>query len=258
MSRRRRRGGRGCCGLVLGLFVAAVLVVAFVSQVGYTPSDIAGFFHDKSESMEKNKDDIKDKVTGTSDSKDDSQSSHDDSHGSDSTPDKATLKKLKKIDTVKYTDVDYDRANWKHWEGSPCDARDKQLKKQGKNVKTGDYCKIESGKWTDPFTGDTYTDSSKMDMDHVVPLGYTASHGGVDWSQKKKEKFANDPIHLRAVGAGINRSKGSDGPSDFMPPKKSYRCEYSKIWVDTANKYDLKLGKDDVKKLKSTLNKCGG
>ena len=31
-------------------------------------------------------------------------------------------------------------------------------------------CKVVSGKWNDPFTGATFTDPKKLDVDHMVPV----------------------------------------------------------------------------------------
>lgn len=153
-------------------------------------------------------------------------------------------------------DVDYDRSEWKHWTGSPCDTRDEVLKRQGEGVTTGDRCSMESGTWLDPFTGTTTDDSSSLDTDHFVALGYAASHGGNEWGADKKEQFANDMENLRAVDASQNRSKGDDGPSDFMPENEDYHCEYATIWVSVLDKYDLTTTSDDKAALEDALGTC--
>ena len=33
-----------------------------------------------------------------------------------------------------------------------------------------DGCRAVSGKWLDPYTGNTFTKSSELDIDHLVPL----------------------------------------------------------------------------------------
>lgn len=152
--------------------------------------------------------------------------------------------------------VDYDRSEWRHWTGSPCNAREKTLIAQGENVKTDDDCSIVSGKWVDPFGGETFTNSSKLDIDHVVPLSYAARHGGNGWSADRKEQFANDAIHLVATSASENRSKGDSGPSDYMPPREEYHCEYSTIWVQTVEKYGLSITEKDQKALEKGLATC--
>lgn len=153
-------------------------------------------------------------------------------------------------------DVDYDRSDWKHWTGSPCTTRQDVLIKQGENVETDDDCRMTSGSWHDPFTGETTEDNSSLDIDHIIPLGYAASHGGNQWDDDRKEQFANDQMNLRAVNASENRSKGADGPSDYMPPNEAHHCEYAIIWVDTASEYDLSITAADRRELEDALGSC--
>lgn len=169
---------------------------------------------------------------------------------------KDAIAALASIKVAKEQKVDYDRSEWRHWTGSPCNAREAILKQQGENVKTDSSCKILSGKWFDPFGGETFTNSSKLDIDHVIPLSYAARHGGNNWSADRKEQFANDPIHLVAVSASENRSKGDSGPSDYMPPRGEFHCEYSTMWVNTVAKYDLTVTSSDHKALEKGLATC--
>lgn len=154
------------------------------------------------------------------------------------------------------TDVDYDRSEWRHWTGSPCNTRQEVLIEQGDDVETGDRCRIVGGSWWDPFTGDTTEDSSSLDIDHVIALGYAAQHGGAEWDAERMEQFANDEMNLLAVSASENRSKGSSGPSEYMPPNEDFHCEYAQIWIDTADEYGLSVTDDDKSELERALNTC--
>jgi hypothetical protein len=66
----------------------------------------------------------------------------------------------------------YDRDLFPHWisQGNSCDTRDAVLKRDGKSVVVGDSCDIESGSWLSPYDGETWTDPSDVDIDHMVPL----------------------------------------------------------------------------------------
>jgi len=166
----------------------------------------------------------------------------------------ATLETLKEGSQEK---VDYKRSEWKHWIGNPCDTRETVLKNQGKNVKTDSKtCKALSGTWVEPYANETFTDASKLDIDHIVPLSYAAKAGGNNWDAKKKEQFANDQSQLLAVSASENRKKSDKGPGDYMPPNKNFHCDYSKKWVDTVKKYDLAISDKDKRALKVGLQKC--
>lgn len=156
------------------------------------------------------------------------------------------------------TDKSYKRSEWRHWIGEPCNTRNQVLMNQGKNVKvskTSSSCKITSGEWASPYDGKKITNPSELDIDHMIPLGYAAHHGGQAWSPAKKQQFANDTTQLVAVSANSNRSKSDKGPSEYMP-QDSYKCEYAKAWVSTATKYGVSLEKKDKDVLSSTLKNC--
>lgn len=166
------------------------------------------------------------------------------------------LDTLDKLKVEEAQSVAYDRAQWKHWTGSPCNTRMEVLKRDGKDVKTDAKCKVTSGTWVDVYSNDTFTEAGKLDIDHLIPLGYAAKHGGQSWDKSKKEEFANDMSHLLAVSAKENRSKSDKGPGKYMPPNKAYHCEYAKIWVSTSSKYGLSIDKSDRVALTAALQKC--
>lgn len=154
--------------------------------------------------------------------------------------------------------ANYKRSEWRHWVGSPCDTRETVLKSQGKDVKTNpSTCKVLSGTWWSAYDNETVTDPKALDIDHLIPLGYAATHGGASWSADKKENFANDTSQLIAVTAKSNRSKSDKGPSEYMP-QRGYRCVYSQMWIKTAKKYGVKITEEDKKALENGLKQCEG
>lgn len=174
---------------------------------------------------------------------------------------KIDTSKLPKIDTIKTgkaEDVDYSRKEWKHWvkDSNGCTTRDNVLASQGKNIKKKGTCKVISGEWIDPYTGDTVTDPKKLDIDHVAPLAYVAAHGGNSWDAATKQKFANDYSHLLAVSAGENRSKGAKGPSEYMPPDETYHCQYAQVWMKMASSYGFTIDKADKAEITKALKTC--
>lgn len=186
-----------------------------------------------------------------------------------------SLKDLDKIKTGSNT-IKYDRGEWKHWitsgSNSCWNVREEVLDKEAvkgsivyldssKKVTTnkGKACSIKSGKWNDPYTGKTFTDPAKLDIDHMIPLSYTAKHGGQAWDSKKKQDYANDmgyENHLIAVEAGANRQKGDKGPGVWKPSNKSYHCTYAASWTTIATKWKLSLDKEDVTAMRSMLKTC--
>lgn len=166
-----------------------------------------------------------------------------------------SLSVLETIKIAEPKDATYERSDWKHWTGSPCNTREEVLKSQGKNVKTDSDCRATSGEWTDPYSGEVITSASKVDIDHTIPLNWAADNGGQNWDSAKKQAFANDTSHLVATSASVNRSKGNSGPSEWMP--ENNKCEYAQSWTETASKYGLTMGKKDKSVLEDTLAKCG-
>lgn len=171
---------------------------------------------------------------------------------------------LRRLDALPSGEADasvpYNRKDYKHWiaiQGA-CDTRETALVRDGSDVVTDpSTCKVTSGSWVDPYSGETFTDAKKMDIDHLIPLQYAHRHGGASWDSAKKQAYANDlDTVLLTVSARENRSKGAAGPGEYMPPLKSYRCEYSQRWVAVSEKYGLTVGKADRQALNSGLSSC--
>lgn len=196
--------------------------------------------------------------------------------------------KIVKDKDDKNKDVEYSRKEWKHWTGNkdkPClntrteilhrDAVPGTVKYIDKKKKTTENykeaCAIgvpveekgkivlntdDAGEWIDPYSGKKITDSRTIDIDHVIPLSNAARQGGQEWSAEKKEEFANDPDNLLATSAKENRSKGDKGPGKYMPPLKSYHCQYAKTYTSLSYKYDLTITESDYKVLNEAIQKC--
>lgn len=200
------------------------------------------------------------------------------------------LEKLKvvpdKEDSAKK--VGYSRKEWKHWtavNGRSCwntrseilhrDAVPGSVKYLNKTKNTSDYseaCAIgaiennkdgstkivteKSGQWIDPYSGKKITNPKDIDIDHIIPLSNAARQGGQDWPADLKEAFANDPDNLLATSAKENRTKGEKGPGKYMPPLKSYHCQYAKSYVTLSDKYKLTITESDYKVLSETIKKC--
>jgi len=98
-------------------------------------------------------------------------------------------------------------------------------------------CRVVSGRWISPFTGNVIHDASQVDVDHVVPLKWAWERGADQWPQAKRERFANDPVNLWSVEASLNRQKGAKGPDEWMPPYG--QCQYTSRFLRISKMYDL-------------------
>ena len=91
---------------------------------------------------------------------------------------------------------------------------------------SGDFCSAVRGRWFDPYSGETFFESSELDIDHLVPLKFAWDHGAYAWDRKKRYDFANDNSNLIAVQKSLNRQKGASGPIEWMPPNERFHCQY--------------------------------
>ena len=115
---------------------------------------------------------------------------------------------------------------WPEPDGS-CDVRDAALIRDGEGVEIDDGCSIIAGMWLDPYTGQTLTDSSEVDIDHVVPLAnaWRSGASSAGWSTADREAYANDPKVLLSADDAANQTKGDKGPEAWKPPNRDYWCE---------------------------------
>lgn len=115
-------------------------------------------------------------------------------------------------------------------------------------------CRVISGRWISPFTGNVIMDASNIDIDHVVPLAWAWSHGANNWPYEKRVKFGNDPVNLWPVEASLNRQKGAKGPNEWLPP--SGQCQYVARFKRIVLIYHLQLSQSESNWINSYLTRC--
>jgi len=160
------------------------------------------------------------------------------------------LNQVALADGVLYISTDhpsgYDRSLFKLWidaDKNGCDTRKEVLISEAivKPTKSAG-CKLVGGKWISRYDFITYTDSSKLDIDHLVPLAEAWRSGAWAWTNQQRMEYANDlgiPMALNAVTASVNRSKGDRDIASWLPSDKKYLCDYLKGWVTVKAKYKL-------------------
>ena len=84
-----------------------------------------------------------------------------------------------------------------------------------------------------------------------IPLKYAHGHGGALWSPLLKKVFANDPDNILVTEDNANQTKGPRGPSEYMPPRREYHCEYIRRWRFLLSKYELEAAAADLRVLTS-------
>ena len=142
----------------------------------------------------------------------------------------------------------YDRDRFKHWidaDHNGCDTRKEVLIAEDLSGRaTEDDCgkAIHDGEWLSEYDGETVTDGSDLDVDHLVPLAEAWDSGAWQWDDDRRTDFANDlehPEHLVAVTAASNRSKSDQDPAEWLPSDESAVCGYVADWVAVKSRWDL-------------------
>ena len=159
----------------------------------------------------------------------------------------------------------YSRAAFTHWSDlnrDGCDSRNEILKRDLTQIvfKTGTRdCKVISGQLYDPFSGKTLIFSSSkstVDIDHLVSLSNAWQTGAAYFDAKTRESLANDPLNLLAVNAKLNRQKGDGDAATWLPPLKSFRCEYVARQVAVKAKYSLWVTSAEKDAITRVLSSC--
>jgi len=119
---------------------------------------------------------------------------------------------------------------------------------------TDKSCRVVTGRWISPFTGNLIQNSSEIDIDHVVPLAWAWERGASNWSDARRERFANDERNLWPVEASLNRSKGARGPNEWLPP--SGACSYVARFHRLTKIYKLKVRPKEATWIGAFIDEC--
>jgi len=161
----------------------------------------------------------------------------------------------------------YARSQFPHWsdpDRNGCDARNDTLKRDLTQIsfKTGTRdCKVLTGQLLDPFSGKVITFSStksNIDIDHVVALSNAWQTGAAYFDKTKRVAIANDPLNLIAVDAKLNRQKGDGDAATWLPPLKTYRCDYVARQIAVKAKYGLWVTQPEKGAIIKLLEMCEG
>jgi hypothetical protein len=156
---------------------------------------------------------------------------------------------------------DYERSAFGHgWDDADGDCQDSRAEALIATSSTpvrfasGNRCRVITGRWISPFTNKVIQNASNIDIDHVVPLAWSWERGAHQWSDEKRQRFANDRINLWPVELSLNRSKGALGPNEWLPP--AGQCGYVARFTRIVKKYQLEPGPVETNWMRSFLKSC--
>ena len=154
---------------------------------------------------------------------------------------------------------------WSDVDRNGCDTRNDILNRDLSSIiykVSSKDCVILSGILLDPYSGESIdflrgvSTSSDVQIDHVVALSNAWQTGAFKLTLAQRTAFANDPGNLLAVKGRLNSQKGDGDAATWLPPRKSYRCEYVTKQVSIKAKYGLWLTAPEKEAMLRILKTC--
>ncbi|MFX1820968.1 HNH endonuclease family protein [Pseudarthrobacter sp. CC4] len=154
---------------------------------------------------------------------------------------------------------------WADVDRNGCDTRNDVLARDLTNetFKQGtNNCVVMTGTLADKYTGTTITftrgqdTSSDVQIDHIVALSDAWQKGAQQLSDDQRKELANDPLNLMAADGPTNGAKGDKDAATWLPPNKTFRCEYVARQTAVKAKYRLWVTQAEHDAIVSLLEGC--
>ena len=123
-------------------------------------------------------------------------------------------------------------------------------------------CTVATGTLNDPYSGTTIyflrgtATSDDVQIDHVVALSDAWQKGAQQLTYEQRVALANDPLELLAVDGDLNQQKGDGDAATWLPPNKSYRCDYVARQIAVKKKYSLWVTRSEYDAMADILSSC--
>jgi len=145
-----------------------------------------------------------------------------------------------------------------------CNMRNVILGRDLRNVVTVSDadCNVVTGVLHDPYTEKDISfvrgasTSDDVQIDHVVALSDAWQKGAQQLSSEQRIFLANDPLNLLAVEGQANNKKGDSDAASWLPPNKSYRCQYIARQIAVKQKYILWVTQAEHDAMNKVLSGC--
>jgi len=145
----------------------------------------------------------------------------------------------------------YNRDLFPHWidaDGDGCSSRNEVLIEEAEEAPSiGSGCSLSGGRWYSYYDGVSWTNTSDIDIDHMVPLAEAWDSGARTWTTATRQSYANDLGDYRTlvgVTDNVNQSKGDQDVAEWVPVQQ--KCRYLREFV--AVKVRWRLSVDSAEK----------
>lgn len=154
---------------------------------------------------------------------------------------------------------------WADVDRNGCDTRNDILARdlEGETFKPGTQdCVVLTGTLADRYTGTAIhfvrgnTTSSAIQIDHIVALSDAWQKGAQQLSADQRKQLANDPLNLMAADGPTNSAKGDKDAATWLPPNRTFRCEYVARQTAVKAKYQLWVTPAEHDAIAGILDTC--
>ena len=143
-----------------------------------------------------------------------------------------------------------------------CSLRQIIIKREVGDSAKLDGCDVISGEFTEPYTGKIFTATTKADfskgiqIDHIVALSDAWQKGAQYKTREERYNLATDPLNLIAADASANQQKSDGDAATWLPPNKSFRCQYVARQISVKFKYGLWVTQAEHDAIAKVLETC--
>ena len=155
----------------------------------------------------------------------------------------------------------YDRALFQHWidaDGDGCSTRNEVLLAEADDPPTvSGTCTLSGGRWFSYYDRVSWTSTSDLDIDHLVPLAEAWDSGARTWTSTVRRDFANDLGDYRslvAVTDNVNQAKGDQDPGTWLPQYD--QCRYLREFVAVKHRWRLTVDSAEKAAMTSLASSC--
>ena len=103
-------------------------------------------------------------------------------------------------------------------------------------------CKVTTGSWDNPYTGEGHASPERLVVSPLVSLKEAHESGGHAWPAARKRLYANmlsDPDHLIVVSAATLQSMEGKDPSEWLPGNAADQAAHARIWARIKKTWGL-------------------
>ena len=103
-------------------------------------------------------------------------------------------------------------------------------------------CKVTTGSWDNPYTGEGHASPERLVVAPLVSLKEAHESGGHAWPAARKRLYANmlsDPDHLIVVSAATFQSMEGKDPAEWLPGNAADQAAHVRIWARIKTTWGL-------------------